>query len=360
MKIAILQPIIPHYREVFFKRLNKVFDVDLFIYKNQNDIKKNNFQNANLSYSQLNSFQFFGALFYNFFPLVNPKYKMLILPGEIRSLSTWILLFLGKFTSKKIILWGHGISIKNYIEEEKKLLPIRVVFHKLADYIWLYTEKEKEIWSKYIDKKKITALNNTIDIESIVNLPKLDKKLMKQKYKVHTKLNLIYCARFTANRRIDLMLKLIKVVENEDIGFIIIGEGDHKPDFSMYKNVYDFGSVYDLKKKNELFSIADMYFQPAWTGLSIVEAMAFSKPVLTFERSQNVLQCVEYSYITNNKNGYIFKDVEELVDFIQTVSSSEIEQLQATAKKYAISSLSINSMMNHAEKELRKYMLEYE
>ncbi len=358
MKIAILQPIIPHYRETLFKRLNKVFDIDLFIYKNQNDMKKNNFQNADLDYSHLNSFQFLGALIYNFFPLMNPKYKVLILPGEIRSLSTWILLFLGKFTSKKIILWGHGISVKNYIEEEKKLLPIRVVFHKLADHIWLYTEKEKDIWSKYIDKDKITALNNSIDTKKILRLPVLNKEEMKKKYKISTNLNIIYCARFTANRRIDLMLEVIKKVEDKDIGFIIIGEGEYKPDFSNYKNVYDFGAVYDEDIKHELFTIADLYFQPAWTGLSIIEAMAYGKPILTFKRSENLLQCVEYGYIKPWVNGFIGKSVNELIEFIDNIAKEKLYNLQKSTKNFSKLNFGIERMVENAENSIKGLMNE--
>jgi len=354
MKLAILQPLIPHYREDFFKRLNKEFDIDLFVYTNQNVVEKDNFKNATLAYSKLGSLQLFGVLIYNFFPLLHPKYKVLILPGEIRSLTTWILLFVGKLTSKKIILWGHGISVKNYIKEEKELLPIRILFHKLADHIWLYTEKEKAIWSKYINVNKITALNNTIDTKKILNLPFLNKQEIKDKYKIFTKLNLIYCARFTANRRIDLMLEVIKSVKDEDIGFIIIGEGENKPDFSKYEKVYDFGAVYDEDIKHELFTIADLYFQPAWTGLSIVDAMAYGKPILTFKRSNEVLQCVEYSYIQQGVNGFIANDVDEIIDYIENVTEDKLLNLQQSTLKFIESNLSIETLVNNATFGIRR------
>jgi glycosyltransferase involved in cell wall biosynthesis len=352
-KIAILQPLIPHYRETFFKELNKKFNIDLFIYENDDDLKSNNFKNADLNYTQLKSFQFFGILIYNFFPLLHPKYKVLILPGEIRSLTTWILLFVGKLTSKKIILWGHGISARNYLEEENKLLSIRVIFHKFADHIWLYTEKEKAIWSKYIDANKITALNNTIDTKKILSLPKLNKEEMKIKYKISTKLNLIYCARFTTNRRIDLMLEVMKSVEDKDIGFIIIGEGENKPDFSKYEKVYDFGAVYDEDIKHELFTIADLYFQPAWTGLSIVEAMAYGKPIVTFERSDSILQCVEYSYIENEKNGFLAKNIDDMVLYLENMNRNMLSELQKSTKEYTKSNLGIEGMIYNATNSIK-------
>lgn len=354
MRIGILQPLIPHYREEFFKGLNKAFDIDLYIYQKQKDIEKDKFENSMLGSKYLNSFHFSSIFIYNFIPLLNLKYKVLILPGEIRSISTWLLLLIGKLSSIKIILWGHGISNERYLKEEKKLLSIRILFHKLADHIWLYTEKEKEIWSKYIDKEKITALNNTIDIKTILNLSKLDKESMKKKYQINTKLNLIYCARFTANRRIDLMLRLIQELEDQDIGFIIIGEGEYKPDFSSYKNVYDFGSIYDLKKKNELFCMSDLYFQPAWIGLSIVEAMAFGKPVLTLERSQDIMHGVEYSYLRHGINGFIGKDLDDVIFFIKNISKNELEELQGKTRIFAKRYLNIENMINNAEVSLKR------
>lgn len=352
MKIAILQPLVPHYREVLFDEINKEIDTDIHVYKKQSHFEKHNMKQGALNVQKLSSFNFLGAMVYNFFPLISPKYKILVLPGEIRSLSTWLLLLLGKLTSKKIILWGHGISVKNYLQEEKKLLPIRVFFHRLADHIWLYTEKEKEIWSNYIDPNKITALNNTIDTSVIFKQKTLSRELLKEKYQIATGLNLIYCARFTANRRIDLMVELIKKLKNKDIGLIVIGDGEYKPDFSEFEHVYDFGAIYDDAIKHELFTVVDVYFQPAWTGLSIVEAMAYGKPILTFKRSEDILQCVEYSYIEHMRNGYIANNLEDLIEFIETVTLDEINSLSSGAKKYAESFLSMEKMVSRAKNSL--------
>jgi len=65
--------------------------------------------------------------------------------------------------------------------------------------------------------------------------------------------------------------------------------------------------------KQNLFAIADLYYQPGWVGLSIVEALGYGKPIITFKRSVDVLQCVEYYYLENTKNSLIFENVTELV-----------------------------------------------
>lgn len=351
MKTAIIQGIIPHYREDFFKTLKKTIDFELYIYETNNSSKNMKF--SELQTKQLKSKNIMNKLIYfNFIDLLK-HHEVIILPGNMRLISVWILLILGKILNKKIILWGHGISVINYLKEEKKLNFIRVVFHKLASHTWLYTEREKEIWKHYIDDTKLTALGNSIDTKKIFDLPKLDKELLKKKYNISTKLNLIYCARFTKNRRIDLMIDLIKELKDENIGLIIIGDGDYKPNFSDFEHVYDFGAVYDDVIKHELFTIADLYFQPAWTGLSIVEAMAYGKPIITFERTENILQCVEYAYIEHYYNGFIGKSILEIKNFLLNISVDTLRTLERNCKNTIIKELNTDNMVRSVTEVLK-------
>lgn len=157
---------------------------------------------------------------------------------------------------------------------------------------------------------------------------------LKCKYNITQENILIFCARFENNyRRTDLLIETIKQLNTEKYGFIIIGAGKNKPDFSLYNNVYDFGAIYDTNIKRELFYIADLYFQPGWVGLSIVEAMAYGKPICTFIRSEETKQCVEYSYIENNTNGLIFTNIDDCITRISQLTNDEIKQLGANANK---------------------------
>ena len=349
MKIGILYPRISHYREEFFQAIMQEHKVDFFIYESKEESNKNNFKNSQIVAHCLKTFSVFGKVrLINIFPFFKKKYDVLILIGEMRSFSVWLLLFLMKISNTKTILWGHGISINSYIEEKEKLNPLRVVFHKLADHNWLYTEKEVEIWKKYINEKKLTSLNNTIYIEEILNEPLLDKIELKKKHNIATEVNFIFSARFTtSHRRTDLLLELIKRLDGTKYGFIIIGDGELKPSFKSYNNVYDFGAVYDKKLKNELFQSADIYLQPGWIGLSCTEALAYGKMVLTFERSAQVKQCVEYAYL-NHENSYKTKNIDDLISFIHSLDRQSIEQYGSNAREYAKNNLSMETMISNA------------
>ena len=166
---------------------------------------------------------------------------------------------------------------------------------------------------------------------------------------------LIFCARFDNNyRRPDLLIETTERLDAGKYGFIIIGEGKNKPDFSKYKNVYDVGAIYDNKVKRELFAAADIYFQPGWVGLSIVEAMAYGKPVFTFRRSIKTLQCVEYCYIDEGMNGLLFDDMEDCIRQVEALGKEEIARMGKEARKLVKERLTPRQMAGQAMVVLHK------
>lgn len=350
--IVHLQPIIPHYREEFFSLLAKRTNQDIYIYEKVKDAKESSFNIVgNEKYRQIPAKMFKGGiLLYNPFTLVNGKYDVFVLMLNFTHITTWLLLFTKFLHHRKIILWGQGISVRRYLKEEKKPDWKLKLMIKLADGIWFYMDKEKEQWRNLFPNKTMVALHNTLTgVDEMVKYrPTLSVEELKEKYGIKQKVILIFCARFTADRRVDLLLDTIKRLDKRKYGFVIIGAGASKPDFSHYDNVYDFGAVYDTAVKRELFALADIYFQPGWVGLSIVEAMAYGKPIFTFERSEETLQCVEYSYIRHGENGLIFHDINDCIDSIEGLSDVEIKRLGNNAREYVAEHLTIEQMVDNA------------
>jgi hypothetical protein len=354
-KIAVLYPRVPHYRETFFKKLGEKYDLDIYVYEDDKKVKKQFFNNANIKTYKLFSFDIFSKLrFVNPIPFFSNKYDTYILIGEIRNITVWLILVFAKLSGKKTILWGHGISVHNYLQEEKKLNFFRVFFNKTSDMLWLYTKKEQDIWNRYLPIDKLTYLNNTVDTESILEIPIKDKIELKEKYNIKTSVNLIFSARFiTKERRTDLLLEVMDKLDKKKYGLIIIGDGPLKPNFSEYTNIYDFGLVYDIQIKSDLFQIADLYFQPGWLGLSCNEALAQAKGVLTFKRSDKVKQCVEYGYL-NKDFSFIAENVEEMVDFLEHINDSIIQEFSVNARNYAKTNLLMSQMVKNADESLRR------
>jgi glycosyltransferase involved in cell wall biosynthesis len=337
IKLAILQPEVPHYRASFFRELsNRVKNITVYVYNSLDNSKKQGFSVEQEGYIKyIANKQYKGVLFYNPKLLLQKDVDVLVLMWHFAHVSTWLLLLTKWIHRKKIIIWGQGISVKRYLEEEKRPNILMKWMLALADGAWIYMGKEADFWKCIFPKKKIVALNNTLSgVEEMVeyNTP-CSKDELKSKYNIKEKIILLFCARFNnPYRRVDLLLKTIEQLDDTIFGFVVIGEGCYKPDFSKFKNVYEFGAVYDENIKRDLFALSDVYFQPAWVGLSIVEAMAYGKPICTFKRQEDLLQCVEYSYIEDGENGLIFKDIDDCTYKIANLKMDDVKHMGECAR----------------------------
>lgn len=324
--------------------------VDLYVYRSEAYLKANGFAPTELSTKHIANVHIGKAIVVNILPLLLGPHKVAVLCAENKIISNWIVLLLGRLFGKKVILWGHGLDARFYNEQLEKMPFMRRLMYRLADGAWFYTNNEQAIWRKLLPNLKSVALGNTVDATLIKSVDTEKKRqALKKQYGIKTDMNFIFCARFdNPNRRIDLIIQLIERLDSDRFGFIIIGGGNLKPDFSVYPNVYDFGPVYNQKLKNDLFGLADVYFQPAWAGLSIVEAMAYGKPIFSFKRSKDILQCVEYGYVKHRFNGMIFEDTDELVEYVTHCKKSEIKALGTYAREYVRENLTMENMVANA------------
>ncbi|MBS0027035.1 glycosyltransferase [Chitinophaga sp. 22321] len=348
--IAILQPLVPHYREHFFNRLRERAPFDLYCYDGAEALQKQHLAAGSTAVKSLPAWSVGPFVLYNPLRFFRSDYKVLVLMLNFAHVSTWMILLLKPFFKQKVILWGHGISVKRYVQEEQQPNLLLKWMMQLADATWFYTTREMELWRQIMPGMNAVALNNTIsEVERIIQQPVPDKTLLREKYGIRARRVLIYCARFNeTGRRIDLLQQLIAETDPEQYGFIIIGAGKYKPDFNGYTHVHDFGAVYDAEVKQELFGAADIYFQPGWVGLSAVEAMAYGKPVCTFKRSEAVLQCVEYSYIRDGYNGLIFDNMETCLYMLDKLSDNEINTMGQQARSFVRENLTMTAMVDNA------------
>lgn len=353
MRLAVLQPHIPHYRELFFKSLATSYPTDLFCYSESSG-KRSTFSHADIVTHEVSAIEKGPLLLYNPNVLLKKQYTHLVLMLHFGHLTTWVLLLTKFFHKKKIVLWGQGISVKRYLQEEAKPDWKLHLMMRFADAVWLYTEKEEAQWKAVFQQKPLVALSNTLYTPPISAVSKDEQIRLKHKYNIIQPNILIFSARFeNPYRRTDLLEQVIQALDPTEYGFIIIGDGKLKPDFSKYSHVYDFGKMYDDTIKKELFAIADIYFQPGWVGLSIVEAMRHSLPIFTFRRTEDIKQCVEYHYIKDKVNGRLFDSIEECVQFITSVSKEELIDLGKNARNLAENKLTVKNMVDNALKVIK-------
>ena len=358
-RIAILQPEVPHYREEFFQKLGEQCEVaDIYVYNSFEQTRKHGFNIHTDGIRNIGNRKLHEVLIYNPLLLCSRRYDTLVLMLHFAHMTTWLLLLTKWLHRKKIILWGQGISVKRYLRETKK--PDRKLKWQmaLADGVWIYEEPEAKQWQHIFPNKYIIALNNTLTgAEEMCewSVSSDERQGIRKKWAIKQDIVFIFCARFDNDyRRPDLLIETIERLDAGKYGFIIIGDGRNKPDFSRYKNVYSVGAVYDNQVKRELFAAADIYFQPGWVGLSIVEAMAYGKPVCTFVRSKETLQCVEYCYIEDGVNGYIFNDMTDCINKLVATPLSKFQEMGENAKELVRTRLTPQQMAENAYSVLKK------
>lgn len=336
--IGILQPQVPHYRDDFFSILREHILLDIYIYNSEEKSLRQGFQRSKSDVRHIRNWQRQGLLLYNPIQFLFRKYDVLVLMLHFAHITTWLLLLTKPFHRKKIILWGQGISVKRYLKEKQKPDWKLKWMIKLADGAWIYMDKECEQWKRIFPDKPIVALGNSLTgVEDMVKYqPSASIDDLRSKYGISQHRIFIFCARFESPyRRVDLLEAIIQHLDATENGFVIIGAGKFKPDFSRYNNVYEFGAVYDNNVKRELFCLSDLYLQPGWVGLSIVEAMAYGKPICTFKRSEETLQCVEYSYIIDGYNGMIFNSLEDCFSRLSLVDEVTLSRMSENARDTA-------------------------
>lgn len=362
-KIAIVNPIINNYRLEFFTKLNKDVQIDLYTYRKRNLATVDGLSISSDTLSKKLKSKTIGPfLLYDFLPLVNKGYEYIVILGNVKHLSAWLLLIIGKLIGLKVILWGHGISVTRYLNEYEKLPWIRLTMYRLAYGAWFYTANELQLYKKKIKKLVAVNLNNTIsEVDDIIKFNPFDterKQKIKNKYKIKNKKLLIICTRFESpTRKADKLIDVIKGI-NKEWGLIIIGDGKLKPDFSKFNNVYDFGSIYERSLKSEFFLIADLYIQLGHIGLSVVEAFAYGLPIITLKRSETTHHSVEYNYVIDKKNGFICDNIEDVINRINVMDEYILNEMSKNAIQFVKDNLSMNNMCKKAFSILQETKME--
>lgn len=352
--LLIIQPIIPHYRKFFFQRISELYTLRVLYGR-----KNNGFKVENLPFGKkVRTLTFLKLEFYCLHREIRQfRPQVIVTYGEVKQLSNLLLILMKPIYKYKLFFWSHGF-------QEGKLTivdRIRLILFKLSDGVIFYTKRCYERSNK-LDLVNTTYINNTLDINKIFEINKsiniYSKDDLKQKYKIKENIVGIFVSRFTDAKKPMLLLELMQKINksNNQIGFIIIGAGDVKPDFKKFPFIYDFGNIYDDVKKAELFKCADFFIMPKWTGLSIVEAFANGLSVYTMAESKDLNdQSVEYSYI-NSDNGYIANSKEDFITMVSRTTKMQHEKLGKKALRYVSNNLTPEYMIAAFSKFIQNHI----
>ncbi|EGT3616925.1 glycosyltransferase family 4 protein [Clostridium perfringens] len=216
----------------------------------------------------------------------------------------------GRIISRKlripVIYNAHGWAFNMDVSNLKKF-----IYGNIEKLLSIYTEKiinisqdEYEKATKYIDEKKMTVINNGIDIEKFKKI--FDSLSIKSKYNIpDNKFIIGMVARLTEQKDPKLYVEIAKYIYKQygdQIYFLFVGDGELREEIEsemkkFTKNYLITGWISNVEEIISVFDIAILTSKWEGFGLVLAEYMAAKKPIV----SSNVGGIK--NVVENNKTG---------------------------------------------------------
>lgn len=291
-RIVIVQPAVPQYRKRFFELLAEKKKIEVLCGEKSLEGAPTVIPEGVAISTKYGMVSLFGGrLGWQKRIISIPVHNgdIFILPGNIRILSTYILLLRSKLFGAKIIWWGQAWSAKT----NKISFKIRIAISKIfADAFLVYTDNEIPMLVKEnIPTNRIFAMNNAVDLEQIVSARNSWNSILYQqlndKYSLQNRRIVLCVGRFTKKLNISFATKVITHHRriDPDILYIFIGDGETASEFDrdvldqgIQSSVMRFPSINDEHLLAGWFGVAKVFFYPGSVGLSLIHAMSYSLP----------------------------------------------------------------------------------
>lgn len=218
--------------------------------------------------------------------------------------------FLGRVAARicnqqnKIIYTTHGISFSRKDVSNRKL-KLYILLEKIGSLCGGGTIACSKSEAEFIQSKgiKCSYINNGIKIKD---------KFLRIGNKEGKELKIVTVGRITVQKNPELFNKIAEnFIENKDIRFIWIGDGELKEQLSS-KNIEITGWL-KLENVQKQLMERDIYLSTSsWEGLSlaILQAMENRLPLVLSNCIGNI------DLVKENFNGFLFKDKEQAIEKI--------------------------------------------
>jgi 1,2-diacylglycerol 3-alpha-glucosyltransferase len=222
---------------------------------------------------------------------------------------------------------------KNIIDIYKNIYLLNCFSY--ADHYMTVSEScKKELIEEHIINHEIEVLPFLIDT-------KLFYPTIKNNYNPINKNNItiLFVGRVTKEKNIDELIELCnKLKDNINFNVIICGEGLYIDELKLKTlnitncNFYFMGKV----KREDLYiyyNSADIYINPSFTetmGFTTLEAMA-CKLLVVGRNASGTMDIIKHKY-----NGYLYNNIDELVDIIKYIINNNNDIIINNAYEYVI------------------------
>ncbi len=352
MKIALIFRHASHYRISIYDKIDKTFNSDFYFSVNPHaDLKMisedslNNIKYTLTEYNLLFGFYYLKGMN----NISVRKYDYIIIAGDIRDVSSWLLLLRSYITKSKVILWTHG-----WYGKENFIIKIaKKIYYSFAFKILVYGEYAKNLLIlNSVNSEKIEVIYNSLgNKESISTTHNLGKSKYYSNLFENDFNTIIFIGRLTKVKKLNILIQSIEMLKQYglNLNLYIIGGGEvHDElnnlvkDLGLNSNVKFHGESYNENFIAQAIYDADLCVSPGNVGLTAIHSMSYGTPVATHNDFKN--QMPEFEIIVENKTGFFFEkdSIESLSESIKNwfdkypTKNSVIQHscLEAVSKRY--------------------------
>ncbi|MFW0716671.1 glycosyltransferase family 4 protein [Pedobacter sp. N23S346] len=356
--VLILYKSMPQYRLEFFSLLHKKLaekSIHLhLIYGNVDSQGKNDSREIDFGQFRPNKFFNLGKKAFIWQPCLAEieTADLVIVEQANKLLINYVLLYRRLVSGKKFAFWGHGSNMQ--ANEGSLLNRFKRIYSNYTDHWFAYTGniKHKLIGNHY-PSDKVTVVENAIDTRELIN--DINSITQAEVAELRLALNitedekvLIYCGALYKEKRLDFLIETCDRLYAMGYQFklMILGGGPLRE----YVNEEALKRPWMLmvgpkfgRDKALYFKISTLFLMPGAIGLAILDAFAFSTPMVTTDYE---FHGPEFEYLVNEYNGIVSKN--NLTDYLKAIvellnKPKRIHQLkvncEASAKKYTVENM---------------------
>lgn len=357
LRICIVQPVVPGYREPLFRALAEKPDMCVTVRAGLSSPG-----DPDTSPSALRStFRFELSRTSRLGPMLvqtaqwtsidRETFDAVILSWNVRYLWLFPALLKGRVVGMPIVLWGHAKSprdnpLKRWVRRQAA---------RLAAYSVVYSESALERFSGYRSiRSRVTVAPNAIDQTPLREAeqwwrrePEMFADFL-DRHGLRSSRVLLFVARLSAERRLDLLLNaLLDVIPcAPNVRLIIIGDGGERANLetmtkalSLSSRVSFLGAIYEERSLAPWFMASDAFVFPSGIGLSLLSAFGYGLPVITSDAKD--AHGPEFEFIEHGVNGLLYeaKSSSSLAQCIrEMLSSPALRARLARGARHTVSS----------------------
>lgn len=307
--VAIVYPYVAHYREPLFERLldrnsNASLKNRYWLFSDfQSNVPSLRLVDPCRSFENDGSWQWRrltnlwlpgGALWQKgvISLAFSSRLDVIVFLGDAHYLSSWVGCLLARLKGKKVLMWTHGVRVK---ESGLKAI-VRLAFYQLSDGLLLYGKRAKALLGEMgIREEKMRVIFNSLDYQAqrdrAESISRSEaRRLVDELFAIPGRHRVIYSGRLVKGKKLGLLVSAIAKLRRRGnaVTLLIVGDGPEEESLrelvsncALGEFALMVGACYDERLLARYFLASDLAVIPAAAGLSVMHAMAYGVPVIT-------------------------------------------------------------------------------